>query len=102
MPTVSIPELMQLLRQKSTILYLPPNSSPGFAMFAVRHFNLLPCPPTSSIAIHSFLFTNTPPTLCYQLHMSNHPDIICIIPDTSVTCEIPCVGYIIQCHFSPS
>src|SRR5665648_53829 len=40
-------------------------------------------------------------SLCYQLHMSYHPDIIRIIFDTSVTCEIPCIRYIIQSHFSP-
>ena len=59
-PTVSIPELIQLLNGKSIILYLPPNATAGFATLAVRTPSLLPCPPANSIAIISFLIMLPP------------------------------------------
>ena len=59
-PTVSIPELMQLLSGKSIMRYLPPNATAGFATFAVRTPSLLPCPPASSIAIISFFLMSSP------------------------------------------
>ncbi len=60
-PTVSTPELIQLLSGKSIILYLPPNETAGFATSAVRTPSLEPCPPASNIAIISFLITLSPP-----------------------------------------
>ena len=59
-PTVSIPELIQLLSGKSMILYLPPNATAGLATFAVRTPSLLPCPPANSIAIISFFIMSSP------------------------------------------
>lgn len=59
-PTVSTPELMQLLSGKSMILYLPPNDTAGFATFCVKTPRRLPCPPANSIAIISFLTTISP------------------------------------------
>lgn len=53
-PTVSIPELMQLLSGKSIIRYFPPKDTAGFATSEVSTPSLLPCPPASSMAIISF------------------------------------------------
>ena len=38
-PTVSIPELMQLLNGKSIIRYFPPKATAGFATFDVKDKN---------------------------------------------------------------
>src|SRR5699024_9839881 len=59
-PTVSTPELIQLLSGKSIIRYFPPNATAGFATFSVNTPNLLPWPPASSIAIISFLTMQSP------------------------------------------
>ena len=56
-PTVSTPELMQLLKGKSIIRYFPPKDTAGFATFAVNTPRRLPCPPARSMAIISFLIT---------------------------------------------
>ena len=59
-PTVSIPELIQLLKGKSIILYFPPNATAGLATLDVRTPSLLPCPPARSIAIISFFLISPP------------------------------------------
>ena len=59
-PTVSTPELIQLLNGKSIIRYLPPNDTAGFATFAVSTPSREPCPPARSIAIISFLTKISP------------------------------------------
>src|SRR5574344_1811188 len=59
-PTVSIPELIQLLSGKSIIRYLPPNATAGLATLEVRTPNLLPCPPANNMAIISFLIMLSP------------------------------------------
>ena len=59
-PTVSTPELMQLLKGKSMILYFPPKDTAGFATFWVKTPRRLPCPPAKSMAIISFLITLSP------------------------------------------
>ena len=70
-PTVSTPELIQLLSGKSIILYFPPNATAGFATFAVKTPSLLPCPPASSIAIISFLIMQSPLVL-YMISLLYH------------------------------
>ena len=59
-PTVSIPELIQLLSGKSMIRYLPPNATAGLATLEVSTPSRLPWPPARSIAIISFLTTVSP------------------------------------------
>ena len=53
-PTVSIPELEQLLKTKSIILYFPPNDTAGLAILFVNTPSLEPCPPAKIIASISF------------------------------------------------
>ena len=53
-PTTSIPELAQLLKGKSIILYFPPKCTAGFATFAVKASRRVPRPPAKIIATISF------------------------------------------------
>ena len=53
-PTVSISELTQLDSGKSTMRYLPPKDTAGFAVFCVSAYKREPRPPARIIATISF------------------------------------------------
>src|SRR5699024_2634671 len=57
MPTVSMRELTQLDSGKSTMRYLPPKDTAGFAVFCVSAYKREPRPPARIIATISFAIT---------------------------------------------
>src|SRR5699024_5993254 len=57
MPTVSMRELTQLDSGNSTMRYLPPKDTVGFAVFCVSAYKREPRPPARIIATISFAIT---------------------------------------------
>ena len=67
-PTVSIPELIQLLSGKSIILYFPPKATAGFATSAVNTPRRLPC--LRPEALRSFPFESCKSPLANSLRIT--------------------------------